>query len=144
MSREKRNPAYARLKVVKDLLKDSDSLEVTVALELQVELCSLQMEIRAHESRQKEKFKNSFRTTSEPASKNRYKPELSDLRAFRHFLDSKVARDKYNPRTLSSWLNKINKGELPKIAEKVLKANGYKIIQTRLWAKPNSKKYKDE
>ena len=138
MKRQKKNPAYARRKEVKQELTnpalDSNQIE-----RLKDELKGLDNEIIHHEKKQREKFKNSFRTTSEATKKHAYGAELSDLRAFRHFLDSKVAKDKYNPRTLSYWLNKINKGEIPKIAEEVLRANGYKVKQMRKWTKPKGK-----
>lgn len=138
MKRQKKNPAYAKRKKIIEELND-DSLSYAYVEKLKKELSELEKEIAEHEKMQKEKFKNAYRTTSEATKKHSYGAELSDLRAFRHFLDSKVALERYNRRTLSYWLSKINKGEVPKIAEKVLRANGYKVKQERKWTKPKGK-----
>jgi len=127
---------------IREDLEDIEGLDPSFVMKLQVRLCELKMILKEHEEKRKEEERNTFRKNAVPKNKQVREVELSDLRAFRHMLTDREICKKYNPKTLKTWRTKLNKGIIPKIAEELLKNNGYKVIQPRLWAKPKSKKYK--
>jgi hypothetical protein len=137
MAKKKDNPAYFERRAVLEVLEDKD-LPVAEALKLQYRLCELNMEIYSHEKKRTAESKSTFRKL--PAKSRVNEPEMSDFRAFKHLLTVKEICKKYKVSTLNSWRNKLNKGILPPPFLKVLKSNGYKVIQERKWQKPNSKK----
>lgn len=73
-------------------------------------------------------------------TKKRFAGELSDLVAFKHLLTNREAVRKYPVGTINGWADKLSKGVVPSICEKLLKENGYSVFQIRKWKKPKARK----
>ena len=142
MAKGTRNPIYFEDRAIKEELEDIDSLEPAYAMKLQCRLCELMVEIKQHEKQLKENHKNTFRKNAVKKNKESYYAELSDLMAFKHLLTNREFTRRHPAGTVKQWLTRVNKGDLPRIAIDILKKEGYKVLQERKWAKPNSVKYK--
>jgi hypothetical protein len=144
MGNNKPNPAYFEYRAILEDLENLDELEPAHAMKLQTRLCELKLEIAEHEKNLTEQQKKVFRKNAIPKNKHNFPAELSDYMAFKHLLSNREFTRKHPAGTLRSWLHRLNNGELPTITEELLKANGYKVIQPRKWAKPNSIKHKNK
>jgi len=137
MAKTKINPIYFEYRAIQEDLEDIEGLDPAHVMRLQVRLCELKMEIAAHEKNMAEERKTVYR---KKPTKKRFAGELSDLVAFRHLLTNREAVRKYPVGTINGWADKLSKGIVPSICEKLLKENGYSVFQIRKWKKPKARK----
>ena len=138
MKKAPANPALFEYRTIKEILED-DGLPVAEEMKLQVRLFELSFEIKAHNKKLlKEKLENFRRNAIDP-SKRINEREMTDLRAFKHFLSDRTLTKNYKVGTLKKWNTDLNKGKVPSIVDILLKKNGYKVVTTRKWLKPRAK-----
>ena len=130
---------YDAIKEVLDT--DRESLTIPEQLEMQYRMCDLFREIRSIRNEQEIDNANAgFRKTPVNKNKKVCEAEMTDYRAFKHFIEKPDNANKYKKNTLYSWKRMLRDGKTPAAVYKILKFAGYTVKSERKWNRPPNKK----
>lgn len=124
---------------IKEVLEEDD-LPIAKQMEMQHRMCELILEIREIRREQAADPSNQL-LRKNPVKKYRKVTEedMTDYRAFKHFLENPENIGKYKKSTLASWRNALKNGKTPAAVAKILRFAGYVVVTERKWRKPKSR-----